>query len=77
MFLSVSTNCVSPMPRCKESASGLIKAQLCRINEIVALSFDVNNEDVFSGYDANRHSAVEILSIQSILSQPGVQAIAP
>lgn len=64
------------MPRCKESASGLIKAQLCRINEIVALSFDVNNEDVFSCYDANSPSAVEILSIQSILSQPGVQAIA-
>lgn len=53
------------MSRCKESASGLIKAQLCRIDEIVALYFDVNNEDVFSGYDANSPSAIEILSTSS------------
>lgn len=44
MLLSVSTNAASPMSSCKESASGLIKAQLCNINEAVALYFDVNNE---------------------------------
>lgn len=65
------------MSRCKESVSGLIKAQLCRINEIVALSSDVNNEDVFSGYDANSPSATEILPTQFSLSQPSAEAIAP
>lgn len=44
MLLYVSINGASATSSCKESASGLITAQLHRTNETIPLSLDVNNE---------------------------------